>query len=144
MYKLSPLFTRNETSSVLVGDDKNISGYLLNPCFLNRERDALGTALGVSIVWNPYRITPIHWLMAWMPSSAFLRRLLILANAQSAPCPWKGPCRQREELGSKRSISFPIQRTRVTRVTQDVLFNRFIQCCVKLRRFGNDIPNTPS
>ncbi len=32
----------------------------------------------------------------------------------------KGPCRQREELGSKRSVSFPIQRTRVTRVTRDV------------------------
>ncbi len=26
--------------------------------------NALGTPLGVPIVWSPYRITPIHWLMA--------------------------------------------------------------------------------
>ncbi len=30
----------------------------------------------------------------------------------------KEPCRQREELGSERSVSFPIQRTRVMRVTR--------------------------
>ncbi len=32
---------------------------------------ALGTPLGVLIVWNPYRITPIHWLMARMPAPTF-------------------------------------------------------------------------
>ncbi len=36
----------------------------------------------------------------------------------------KNPVRQREKLGSERSVSFPIQRTRVTRVTRDVLFHR--------------------
>ncbi len=41
--------------------------------------------LGVLIVWSPYRITSIHWLMARMPWSTFLRRLLILENAPSAP-----------------------------------------------------------
>ncbi len=30
--------------------------------------------LGVSIVWSPFRITPIYWLMARMPSSTFLHR----------------------------------------------------------------------
>ncbi len=30
--------------------------------------------LGVPIVWSPNIITPIHWLMARMPSSTFLRR----------------------------------------------------------------------
>ncbi len=30
--------------------------------------------LGVPIVWSPYRITPIYWLMARMPSSTFLHR----------------------------------------------------------------------
>ncbi len=54
----------------------------------------------------------------------------------------KEPCRQREELGSKRSVSFPIQRTRVTRVTRDVLYHRFSRRCGL--HFGNDIPNTPS
>ncbi len=29
---------------------------------------------GVPIVWSPYRITPIYWLMARMPSSTFLCR----------------------------------------------------------------------
>ncbi len=83
-------------------------------------------------VWNLYRITPIHWLMArrhlwrndvvrsyWRTRHPLLRFLCR-----------KEPCRQREELGSKRSISFPIQRTRVTRVTRDVLFHRWTQCCV--------------
>ncbi len=51
-------------------------------------------------------------------------------------------CRQREELGSKRSVSFPIQRTRVMRVTRDVLFHRFTRRYSL--RIGNDIPNTPS
>ncbi len=77
-------------------------------------------------VWNPYRIMPIHWLMArrrlwrndvvrsyWRTRHPLLRFLCR-----------KEPCRQREELGSKRSVSFPIQRTRVTRVTRDVLFHR--------------------
>ncbi len=36
----------------------------------------------------------------------------------------KEPCRQRQELGSERSVSFPIKRTRVTRVTRDVLYHR--------------------
>ncbi len=52
----------------------------------------------------------------------------------------EGPCRQREELGSKCSVSFPIQRTRVTQVTQDILFHRFTRHCVKLTRFENYIP----
>ncbi len=44
-----------------------------------------GLPLRVPIAWNSYRITPIHWLMARMPSSTFSRRFLILANAPSAP-----------------------------------------------------------
>ncbi len=95
-------------------------------------------------VWSPYRITPIHLLMArrrlwrnhvvslyWRTRHPLLRFLCR-----------KEPCRQREELGSKRSVSFPIQRTRVTRVTQDVLYHRFTRRCGL--RFGNDIPNMPS
>ncbi len=75
---------------------------------------------------NPYRITPIHWLMArrrlwrndvvrsyWRTRHPLLR---FLCRKES--------CRQREELGSKRSVSFPTQRTRVTQVTRDVLFHR--------------------
>ncbi len=37
------------------------------------------------VVWNPYRITPIHWLMARMPPSMFLKSYLVLANTPSAP-----------------------------------------------------------
>ncbi len=37
------------------------------------------------IVWNPYRITPIHWLMARMLPLTFLKSYLILANTPSAP-----------------------------------------------------------
>ncbi len=44
----------------------------------------------------------------------------------------KGLCRQRQELGSKCNISFPIQRTRVTRVTRDVLFHRFTRRCLAM------------
>ncbi len=103
-------------------------------------------ALGVPIVWNPYRITPIHWLMAQKPPSTFSRRIFYWRTRHLLLrflCR-KGPCRQREELGSKRGVSFPIQRTRVTRVNQDVLFHRFTWLCIKLTRFGNDKPNTPS
>ncbi len=126
---------------------ENVSGYSRNPCSLNRERDAALTASGTPTAWpslNPYRITPIHWLMArrhlwrndvvrsyWQTRHPLLRFLCR-----------KEPCRQREELGSIRSVSFPIQRTRVTRVTRDVLFHRWTQRCID--RFGNDIPNTPS
>ncbi len=39
---------------------------------------ALGTPLGVLIVWNPYRITPIHWLMARMPAPTFSCRILCM------------------------------------------------------------------
>ncbi len=69
----------------------------------------------------------IHWLMArrrpWRTHFVSLyrrtRHLLLRFLC------WKEPYRQREELGSKRSVSFPIQQTRVTRVTRDVLFHRF-------------------
>ncbi len=105
--------------------NKNVSGYSHNPCSLNRERDTALNASGTPSAWpslSPYRITPIHWLMArrrlwrndvvrsyWRTRHPLLRFLCR-----------KEPCRQREELGSKN----PIQRTRVTRVTWDVLFHR--------------------
>ncbi len=110
-------------------ESENVSGYSRNPCSLNRERDIALNASGTPSAWpslSPYRITPIHWLMArrllwrndvvrsyWRTRHPLLRFLCR-----------KEPCRQREELGSKRSVSFPIQRTRVTRVTRDVLFHR--------------------
>ncbi len=46
---------------------------------------ALGTPLGVPIVWSPYRITLIHWLVARKPALTYSRPHLILANAPSAP-----------------------------------------------------------
>ncbi len=53
---------------------------------------------------------------------------------------------EKNSVGSVRSLAanaaFPIQRTRVMRVTRDVLYHRFTQRCGL--RFGNDIPNTPS
>ncbi len=91
------------------------------------ELSRFGNAFCVTIVWSPYRITPIHWLMArrrpWRTHVVSLyrrtRHLLLRFLCR------KEPCRQREELGSKRSVSFPIQRTRVTQVTREVLFHRF-------------------
>ncbi len=70
---------------------------------------------------------PIHWLMVrcrpWRIHVVSLhrrtRRPLLRFLCR------KEPCRQHEELGSKRSVSFPIQITSVTRVTRDVLFHRF-------------------
>ncbi len=114
-------YGRARSGPLLFSGSWNVSGYSRNPCSLNRERDtALNTCL------SPYRITPIHWLMVrrrlwcndvvrsyWRTRHPLLRFLCR-----------KKPCRQREELGSKRSVSFPIQRTRVTRVTRDVLFHR--------------------
>ncbi len=107
---------------------ENVSGYSRNPCSL-KEQDTALNASGTPTAWrslNPYRITPIHWLMArrrlwrndvvrsyWLTRHPLLRFLCR-----------KEPCRQREELGSERSVSFPIQRTRVMRVTRDVLFHR--------------------
>ncbi len=60
----------------------------------------------------------IHWLMA--RTCHLLLRFLCR----------KRTCQQRKELGSKRSVSFPIQWTRVTRVTRDVLFHRFTRRCI--------------
>ncbi len=93
---------------------ENVSGYSRNPCSLNRERDAawafhaLGTPPGVLIVWSPYRITPIHRLMArhrpWRTHVISLywrtRHLLLRFLCR------KEPCRQREELGSKHSVLY--------------------------------------
>ncbi len=91
-----------------------------------------GNASCVTDVWSLYRITAIHWLMArrrpWrhhVVSSYWRTRHPLLRFLCR-----KELCRQREELGSKRSVSFPIQRTRVTRVTRDVLYHRFTQHCV--------------
>ncbi len=50
-----------------------------------RELSRFGNALGVPIVWRPYRITPSHWLMARTPPLTHSRRQLILANAPSTP-----------------------------------------------------------
>ncbi len=96
---------------------------------LREALHALGTPSGVPIVWSPYRITPIHWLMVrrrpWCTHAVSIyrrtRHLLLRFLCR------KEPCRQREELGSERSVSFPIKRTRVTRVTRDVHLR-----CVKL------------
>ncbi len=92
----------------------------------NETLRSLALRIGNAFRVSPYRITPIHWLMArcrlwrndvvrsyWRTRHPLLRFLCR-----------KEPCRQREELGSERSVSFPIQRTRVTRVTRDVLFHR--------------------
>ncbi len=111
----------------------NVSGYPRNPCSLNRERDAAWAfTLWERLLRDPMsealiEIMPIHWLMArcrpWRTHivSLYCRTrhplLRFLCRKES--------CRQREELGSKRSVSFPIQRTRVTWVTRDVLFHRF-------------------
>ncbi len=86
------------------------------------------------IVWSPYRIMPIHWLMArrrpWRAHVVSLyrrtRHLLLRFLCR------KEPCRQCEELGSERSVSFPIKRTRVTWVTRDVLYHRFTYAAWKL------------
>ncbi len=80
-----------------------------------------GNASCVTNVWSPYRITPIHWLMAWC--RLWRNHVVSLYWRMRHPllrflCR-KEPCRQREELGSIRSVSFPIQ-------------------------IGNDIPNTSS
>ncbi len=79
-----------------------------------------GNASCVTDVWSPYRITPIHWLMVrrrpWRTHVVSLywwsRHLLLRFLCR------KEPCRQHEEFGSERSASFPIKRTRVTRVTE--------------------------
>ncbi len=113
------------------GPLKNISGYSRNPCSLNRERDAACLMLWECLLRDrclkPYRIMTIHWLMArrrpWRTHvcSPYRRTRHLLLRFLCR----KEPCRQHEELGSKRSVSFPVQRTRVTWVTQNVLFHRF-------------------
>ncbi len=91
-----------------------------------------GNASCVTNVWSPYRITPIHWLMEWC--RLWRNHVVSLYWRTRHPllrflCR-KEPCWQREELGSIRSVSFPIQRTRVTRVTRDILYHRFTRRCV--------------
>ncbi len=54
----------------------------------------------------------------WMVASLYRRTCHLLLRFLCR----KGPCRQREELGSKCSISFPIQRTRDMQVTRNFLF----------------------
>ncbi len=101
---------------------------------LRESSSRFGNAFCVTDVWSPYRITPINWLMVrrrpWRTHVVSLyrrmRHLLLRFLCR------KEPCRQREELGSERSVSFPIKRTRVTWVTRDVLYHRFTYAAWKL------------
>ncbi len=105
---------------------------------LRKLRTLWECPLGVPIVWRPIESRQfIGWWHGWHHQCSYVtslywrtRHLLLRFLCQ------KGPCRQRNELGSKRSVSFPIQRTRVMRVTRDVLFHRFTQCCVSEDALG--------
>ncbi len=79
------------------------------------------------IVWSPYRITSIHWLMvrrrSWRTHVASLYGRIYSSDFSAEKIP----------IGSVRSlVSLPIKRTRVTRVTQDVLYHRFTYAAWKL------------
>ncbi len=120
----------------------NVSGYSRNPCSLIRERDAAW----VFTVWErPWacRLSEAHiglrQLIGWWREShpchvvtLYWRTCHLLLRFLC----WKDSCRQHEELGSKCSVSFPIQRTRVMRVTRDVLYQRFTKRCVSFHALG--------
>ncbi len=84
------------------------------------------------MLWNASRyadcLKPIYNLIHWL--MARTRHLLLRFLCR------KRTCQQRKELGSKRSVSFPIQWTRVTRVTRDVLFHRFTRRCISFHALG--------
>ncbi len=128
--------------------NENVSGYSRNPCSLNRERGAalslhaLGTPLGVPIVWNPYRIMPIHWLMAWMPPSTFSRRILYwrMRHLLLRFLCRNGPCRKREELGSKCSVSFLYSENKSYASNPRISSIGSLDTII----FGTIIPNMPS
>ncbi len=92
---------------------ENVSGYSHNPCSLNRERDAAFAAKLLTLPTGFFsrekseeqmsgaalRHQPIHWRDS----------IWVLDNRHAQ--------RRSQSVRSSRSVSFPIQRTRVTRVT---------------------------
>ncbi len=105
---------------------ENISGYSRNPCSLNRERD---TAFAAKLLTLPTGFFSAEKSEEWMARSPVWPDDVIASETASRhqPINWRDSIwvqnrsrRGRSRSVKLRSVSFPIQRTRVTRVTRDV------------------------
>ncbi len=113
-------------SSVELPMKENVSGYSRNPCSLNRERD---TAFAAKLLTLPTGFFSAEKSEEWMARSPVRPDYVIASETASRhqPMNWHDSIwvQTRSRSGRSRcvklrSVSFPIQRTRVTRVTRDV------------------------
>ncbi len=113
---------------------ENVSGYSRNPCSLNRERD---TAFAAKLLRLPTGFFSAEKSEEWMARSPVWPDDVIASETASRhqPMNWRDSIwvqdsvtRRRSRSGQRR-VSFPIQRTRVTRVTRDVfMWARGFEC----------------
>ncbi len=104
---------------------ENVSGYSRNPCSLNRERD---TAFAAKLLRLPTAFFSAEKSEEWMARSPVWPDDVIASETASRhqPMNWRDSIwvqdsvTRRRSRSGQRSVSFPIQRTRVTRVTRDV------------------------
>ncbi len=106
---------------------ENVSGYSRNPCYPNRERDAAFAAKLLTLPTGIFSAEKSEEQMARSPVWADDESTSGAAFAPSANEFYVGfrQSARREHSQSVKSscsVSFPIQRTRVTRVTRDVLY----------------------
>ncbi len=106
---------------------ENVSGYSRNPCSPNRERDAAFAAKLLTLPTGIFSAEKSEEQMARSPVWADDESTSGAAFAPSANEFYAGfrQSARREHSQSVKSscsVSFPIQRTRVTRVTQDILY----------------------
>ncbi len=104
---------------------ENVSGYSRNPCSLNRERD---TAFAAKLLTLPTGFFSAEKSEEWMARSPVWPDDVIASETASRLSQWIAVILygfQTRSRGGRsrcvklRSVSFPIQRTRVTRVTRD-------------------------
>ncbi len=131
LFSLACLVYRSQSvlklRSVKLPMKENVSGYSRNPCSLNRERD---TAFAAKLLTLPTGFFSAEKSEEWMARSPVWPDNVIASETASRhqPMNWRDSIWVQDSVRSGRSqsvlklrsVSFPIQRTRVTRVTRDV------------------------
>ncbi len=134
LFSLACLVYRSQSvlklRSVKLPMKENVSGYSRNPCSLNRERD---TAFTAKLLTLPTGFFSAEKSEEWMARSPVWPDDVIASETASRhqPMNWRDSIwvqdsvtrRRSQRVLKLRSVSFPIQRTRVTRVTRDGFSN---------------------
>ncbi len=155
LFSLACLVYRSQSvlklRSVKLPMKENVSGYSRNPCSLNRERD---TAFAAKLLTLPTGFFSAEKSEEWMARSPVWPDNVIASETASRhqPMNWRDSIwvqdsltrRRSQSVLKLRSVSFPIQRTRVTRVTRDVLKHKigFVTVSTCMRKFNSMLSMT--